>query len=115
MQLHQALNLFCQGPIGQGVRVPECRPDLHPLHVLGEVQEPGPASTIPDNGRGALWALYAQRRPTRLITYRPGYNTLIPVRNINGQGQGGGAASAGERIRTATWEESNKAVRGGKP
>ena len=60
------------------------------------VQEPGPASTIPDNGRGALWALYAQRRPTRLITYRPGYNTLIPVRNINSQGQGGGSVSRGE-------------------
>ena len=99
LQLHQALDLFCQGPSGQGLQVLEFQTDLHQLHVLGEVQEPGPATTIPDNVEGDLGSLRMRRRPDRLISTHLVSDTLALASGISGwvqvTGGWGGTVSHG--------------------
>ena len=42
-----------------GIPVSEFGMQLHWLHVLGQVQEQGPADAVPDNSEGSPWALCA--------------------------------------------------------
>ena len=82
--LHQALDLFYQVPVVTGMQVPECGPNLHLLHVLGQVQEQGTAADIPDNGEEDTGVLHAWCCPSRLIPARLGIDTLVHAGNIDG-------------------------------
>ena len=67
--------------------------------MLGEVQEPGPATTIPDNVEGDLGSLRMRRRPDRLISTHLVSDTLALASGISGwvqvNGGWGGTVSPG--------------------
>ena len=73
-----------------GIPVSEFGMHLHWLHVLGQVQEQGPADAVPDNSEGSPWALCARCCPDRVIPTRPGVETLILAVDIVRQGRGKG-------------------------
>ena len=50
MQLQPALDLLHNGPVRQGVQVPERRPTVHGVLLLVPVQEQGPAYAVPPHG-----------------------------------------------------------------
>ena len=92
LQLPLALELLHYGPVLQGMQIPERRPPVHRVVLLGAVQEQGTADAVPHHSKGPTGALPARCIPNRsvpacLTPRLSGHQHLCPYRGYRQQGQ----------------------------
>ena len=93
LQLHPALRLLHRGPVRLSTRMPQRRPTVHWVLLLGTVKEPGTDYAAPHYGKGTLRAIPARRgpacrRPSRLTPASQISGIFVLTGDRGGQGRG---------------------------
>ena len=116
--MHPAFDLLHCWTVRKSVQIPQHRPTVHWVLLLGPVQEPGVAYAVPNYGKGPARKLPARCRsacdrpaclnPALLIV-----NIFVLTGDIGGRGHRKGRAEWGEWPQEPEgWRRANLQIRG---